>query len=140
MSVCIENCHKMSYPDIHERILQQRKLPLVRDLFGAGGSHTGRVNYDRYIPCRANNNWETCFATIPESPRGMHSNKKSRDSSENNRDSSVYNCLLRNELLMDNIEDVKMQCDERQALTPVRNKNLFRYGTPTKVSNNKNVS
>lgn len=126
----------MSYPDIDERVLRQRRLPLVRNLFGAaGGSDAGRVNYDRFIPCRANNNWETNFATIPELPsRGVQSNKKTRDSGENTRDSSVYNCLLRNELLMDDIEDVKTQCDERQALTPIRNKNLFKYGSAIKVS------
>lgn len=123
----------MSYPDINERVLQQRKLPLIRNLFGAAPSEPSRVNYDRFIPCRANNNWETNFATIPELPRGTQTNKKARDSGENTRDSSVYNCLLRNELLMDNIEDVKSQCDERQALTPIRSKNLFRYGTAVKV-------
>lgn len=126
----------MSYPDIDERILKQRKLPLARNLFGAGGSDVERINYDRFIPCRANNNWETNFATIPELPsnKGVQTNKKARDSGENTRDSSVYNCLLRNELLMDNIEDVKTHCDERQALTPIRNKNLFKYSTPIKVS------
>lgn len=128
----------MSYPDIDERILRQRKLPLVRNLFGAAGSV---VNYDRFIPCRANNNWETSYATIPDLPgtssssRGLQASKKTRESAENSRDTSVYNCLLRNELLMDNIEDVKTQCDERQALTPVRNKNLFKYGSAIKVSN-----
>lgn len=119
----------MSYPDPSEGILQQRKLSLARNLFGAQ-----RSNYDRFIPCRANNNWETSFATIPEPQKSSQTSKKARDSGENARDSSVYNCLLRNELLMDNIEDVKSQCDERQALTPVKNKNLFRYGTAVKVS------
>lgn len=124
----------MSYPDVNERVLQQRRLPLVRNLFGVAPSGAGRANYDRFIPCRANNNWETNFASIPELPRGTQTNKKARDSGENTRDSSVYNCLLRNELLMDNIEDVKSQCDDRQVLTPVRNKNLFRYGTAVMVS------
>lgn len=122
----------MSYPDLEDRILQHKRLPLIRNLFGASSGDTnGRVNYDRFIPCRANNNWETNFATIPDLPRGTQTNKKTttRESGENARDSSVYNCLLRNELLMDNIEDVKTQCDERQPLTPVRNKNLFRYGS-----------
>lgn len=123
----------MSSTEFDRRILQQKKLPLVRNLFGVVANDTNRVNYDRFIPCRANNNWETNFATIPESPRGTPTNKKTRESGENTRDSSVYNCLLRNELLMDNIEDVKTQCDERQPLTPVRNKNLFKYGTPLKV-------
>lgn len=117
------------------RILQPAKLSVVRNLFGSGVSQkdSSVVNFDRFIPCRANNNWQTNFAIIPDSSRNVLSGKKARESGETSRDSSAYNCLLKNELLGENIEDVKLQCDERQALTPVKNKNLFKYGTPTKV-------
>lgn len=120
-----------------DRVLQPTKLSVVRDLFGAKTlrNDSGVVNFDRFIPCRANNNWQTNFAVLPDSSRGIQAGKKARESGETSRDNSAYNCLLKNELLGDTIEDVKTQCDERQALTPVKNKNLFKYGTPPRVSN-----
>ena len=115
------------------RILQPARLSVSRNLFkiGAFGDPGEVVNYDRYIPTRTNNNWETNFAMLPDSTRGKSPGKKSRENgnSESPRDNSAYNCLLRNELLGETIEDVKLQCDERQALTPVKNRNLFSYGS-----------
>lgn len=122
----------MNY-EADQRILQPTKLSVVRDLFGTGHRNSSVVNYDRFIPCRANNNWQTNFAIIPEPGRGVQAGKKARESGETSRDTSAYNCLLKNELLGDTIEDVKQQCDERQVLTPVKNKNLFKYGTPARV-------
>lgn len=115
-------------------ILHQRKLKVSRNLFDTiRKSPSG--NYDRFIPCRADNNWEKCFATMPDPNKTPQSGKKTnRENGENSRDSSVYNTLLRNEILGEKIEDVKSQCEDRQALTPVKSRNLFRYGTPTKVS------
>lgn len=124
----------MQFEDVIDGVLQQRKLPCARNLFSATsyGIHSANTNCDRFIPRRANNNWETNFATIPDA-KSTPTGKKTRESGEGTRDSSVYSCLLRNELLMDNIEDIKSQCDERQVLTPIKNKNLFKYGTPIKV-------
>lgn len=128
----------MSTLDINEQILRETRPSVVRNLF-----HTSNlrergtvVNYDRFIPLRANNNWITNYASIPDPPKTTQVSKKSRESGESPRESSAYNCLLKNELLGENIEDVKTQCDERQALTPLRGRNLFKYGmvTPTKVS------
>lgn len=119
--------------DLTDRILKQTKPQFVRNLFSAYGDSRTTVNYDRFIPSRINNNWQTNFATIPDPSRGAASGKKARESGESQRDTSAYNCLLRNELLGDNIEDTKTQCDERQALTPLKSKNLFKYGTPSKV-------
>lgn len=124
---------KMSFTNIDERIFRQTKLAIARNLFDV--EIPDRISsYDRFIPYRANNSWETSFATIPDPNRGVQTGKKARETGENVRDSSVYNILLRNEILGENIEDVKSQCDERQALTPVKSRNLFKYGTPTKVS------
>lgn len=126
----------MQFENVIDGILQQRKLPCARNLFSATsyGNHSTNTNTncDRFIPRRANNNWETNFATIPDA-KSTPTGKKARESGEGTRDSSVYSCLLRNELLVDNIEDIKSQCDERQVLTPIKNNNLFKYGTPTKV-------
>lgn len=155
---------------VDERILQPAKLPVVRDLFGASSaaaaasrsrfSSPSGTYYDRFIPCRANNNWHTSFATLPDAygrsggAGGAASGRKtSRDAAsggasgaggEQSRDTSAYCCLLKNELLGDSIDDVKQQqqvCDgsttagtgvtgDRHALTPVKNRGLFRYGTP----------
>lgn len=121
------------FTNIDERIFKQSKLAVARNLFDVEVPH--RIgSYDRFIPYRANNNWETSFATIPDPSKNTQTGKKARETGENARDSSVYNILLRNELLGESIEDVKSQCDERQALTPVKSRNLFKYGTPTKVS------
>ncbi|CAH1962719.1 unnamed protein product [Acanthoscelides obtectus] len=117
----------MSTTNINDRILRQSKLPAARNLFNID---VPPRSYDRFIPCRANNNWEVSFATIPDANKNNQTGKKARETGENTRDSSVYNILLRNELLGENIEDIKFQCDEKQALTPVSNRNLFKYGTP----------
>lgn len=120
--------------------LQATKPGVVRNLFKTDVYRTRESpsTYDRFIPCRANNNWVTSFATIPDLPKaGQSAQKKARENGDTPRESSAYNCLLRNELLSENIEDVKLQCDERQACTPTKNKNLFKYGTqvtPSKVS------
>lgn len=123
--------------DIDENILKQTKLPISRNLFNTTPirNTTGVAqNYDRFIPTRVNNNWETNFAIIPDTSRNTLAGKKTRESGESQRDSSAYTCLLRNELLGDNIEDTKTQCDDRQMSTPLKSRNLFKYGTPTKVS------
>lgn len=124
----------MSSFTINEHVLQPTRLPVCRNLFKESkfGERGTVENYCRHIPIRAHNNWETSFAIIPEPIRGTTPGKKSRETGESPRDSSAYNCLLKNELLGENIEDVKLQCDERQALTPIKTKNLFKYGTPSK--------
>lgn len=119
--------------NIEEQIFNHTRTNIVKNLFNVR-TPIRTACYDRFIPYRANNNWETSFATIPDPNKGTPTGKKTRESGENARDSSVYNILLRNELLGDNIEDVKSQCDERQALTPLKSQNLFKYGSPAKVS------
>lgn len=113
-----------------DRALQPSRLSVARNLFGTGRS----LNCDRYIPCRANNNWETNFAVIPDNNKVVPQCKKTRENGENARDHSVYNVLLRNEILGERIHDIKTQCDDRLVLSPTQPRNLFRYGTPKRVS------
>lgn len=122
-------------PTNDENVLRHTKLTVVRNLFNTVPVRDSgpTVNYDRFIPTRVNNNWQTNFSMIPDPVRNSSSGKKTRETGESQRDTSAYNCLLRNELLGDNIEDTKTQCDDRQIGTPLKNKNLFRYGTPSKV-------
>ncbi|KAJ9586022.1 hypothetical protein L9F63_020319 [Diploptera punctata] len=96
----------------------------------------GRINNsDRFIPSRAGNNWQTKFAMITESGRNGLTTKKARENGEGGRDGLAYTCLLKNELLGANIEDVKGQCDERRALVPLEGMNLFQYTSPNKNGN-----
>ncbi|KAF5299330.1 hypothetical protein FQA39_LY02503 [Lamprigera yunnana] len=123
----------------NERTLRETKPSVVRNLFLTTTLREPGtiVNYDRFIPLRANNNWVTNYATIPDPPKGVQLSKKVRESGETPRESSAYNCLLKNELLGENIENIKTQCDERQAVTPVKSKNLFKYGMVTPTKNEK---
>lgn len=125
----------MSSLDFNSHILQPTRLPVRRNLFKETKfGEPGTVEtYCRHIPIRAHNTWGTSFAIIPDPVRGTTPGKKSRETGESPRDSSAYSCLLKNELLGENIEDVKLQCDDRQALTPIKSKNLFKYSTPLKV-------
>lgn len=57
-------------------------------------------SFDRFIPTRLGNNWQTTFSMISEGNRGGFVNKKSRENNgEGSRDGIAYSCLLRNELL-----------------------------------------
>lgn len=123
----------MSSTDIDARILRQTKVRVARCLFESSTYNQGsQGTYDRFIPSRANNSWETTFANSTDGIKNCQGAKKVRGENGDNsgRDNSVYGCLLKNEILGENIEDVKNQCEDRRALTPV--KNLFKYGTPTK--------
>ena len=57
-------------------------------------------SFDRFIPTRLGNNWQTTFSMISESTRGGIVNKKARENNgEGARDGIAYSCLLKNELL-----------------------------------------
>ncbi|XP_066995193.1 fizzy-related protein homolog [Anabrus simplex] len=95
-----------------------------------------RLNSDRFIPSRSENNWQMRFAMIMEGNRNGSTTKKARENGEGGRDGLAYACLLKNELLGASIDDVKGQCDERRAFNPLEGKNLFQY-SPDK---NENIS
>ncbi|XP_065156753.1 fizzy-related protein homolog [Atheta coriaria] len=122
----------MTSTDVNQRILKEYKPAVARNLFRTEtfSEPSTKVVYDRHIPRRVHNNWGIEFATIPDSARTSPAGKKARETTESPRDTSAYNCLLRNELLGENIEDIKTQCDERQACTPLKSKNLFKYSSP----------
>lgn len=87
-------------------------------------------------PCgRANNNWQTNFASINKSnDNSPQTSKKQRDCGETARDSLAYSCLLKNELLGSAIDDVKTAGEERNenTYTPAAKRSLFKYQSPTK--------
>ncbi|KAK0077737.1 hypothetical protein PV325_003511 [Microctonus aethiopoides] len=89
-------------------------------------------SFDRFIPTRSGNNWQTTFSMISENGRGGLVTKKTRENGEGSRDGIAYSSLLKNELLGANIEDVKSQSEERGIWSVLQSKNLFKYTTPTK--------
>ena len=90
-------------------------------------------SFDRFIPTRSGNNWQTTFSMISENNKNGAVNKKTRENNgEGSRDGIAYSCLLKNELLGASIEDVTGQCEERRILSPLAGKNLFKFTTPTK--------
>lgn len=83
---------------------------------------------------RANNNWQTNYASITKSNENSSQvTKKQRDIGETARDSLAYSCLLKNELLGNGIEDVKTVADDRNenVMTSAK-RGLFKYQSPTK--------
>lgn len=83
---------------------------------------------------RANNNWQTNYASITKSnENASQTTKKQRDIGETARDSLAYSCLLKNELLGNGIEDVKSVADDRnENVSCSAKRGLFKYQSPTK--------
>lgn len=95
------------------------------------------------IPYRANNNWQTNFASITKSNESSpQANKKQRDVGESPRDSLAYSCLLKNELLGTAIDDVKTVTDDRNenSFMPSAKRGLFKYQSPSKQVSNNNAT
>ncbi|XP_076338563.1 fizzy-related protein homolog isoform X3 [Tachypleus tridentatus] len=83
---------------------------------------------DRFIPTRAGANWDTSLSMIQDNSKSPGQTKKPKDTTtESGKDGITYNCLLKNELLGADIEDIKEQPEERKAFSPVDRKNLFQY-------------
>ncbi|XP_071546432.1 fizzy-related protein homolog isoform X3 [Panulirus ornatus] len=81
---------------------------------------------DRFIPTRAGANWDVNFALIQENNKANNEVRKGREGGEG-KDGVAYTTLLRNELLGTNIEDLRDTPDERRALSPVQNPNLYHF-------------
>uniref|UniRef100_A0A2M3ZH12 Fizzy-related protein homolog n=1 Tax=Anopheles braziliensis TaxID=58242 RepID=A0A2M3ZH12_9DIPT len=101
----------MFSPSYEARYLKHHS-PTARSLFPVGDTSPA---YDRFIPCRTNNNWHTTFPSLSSksNENSPQSAKKQRDCGENGRDSLAYSCLLKNELLGTGIDDVKLVADEK---------------------------
>lgn len=87
-----------------------------------------------HFSIRANNNWQTNYASITKTnENSSQTTKKQRDIGETARDSLAYSCLLKNELLGNGIEDVKNVADDRNENVACNAKRgLFKYQSPTK--------
>ncbi|EDX17092.1 fizzy-related protein homolog [Drosophila simulans] len=128
----------MFSPEYEKRILKHYS-PVARNLFDNFELSTTPTSLDRFIPCRAYNNWQTNFASINKSnDNSPQTSKKQRDCGETARDSLAYSCLLKNELLGSAIDDVKTAGEERNenAYTPAAKRSLFKYQSPTKQDYN----
>ncbi|XP_058798503.1 fizzy-related protein homolog [Phymastichus coffea] len=107
--------------------------PLPAPIFYSPTKLSHNNSFDRFIPTRLGNNWQTTFSMISDGQRNNAASKQKRENNgESNRDGVAYSCLLKNELLGASIEDVKSQSEERRILSPVQGRNLFKFTTPTK--------
>ncbi|XP_041973757.1 fizzy-related protein homolog [Aricia agestis] len=78
---------------------------------------------DRFIPCRLENNWQTSFQAIRRGSENQPAKKARNDGGGNDgsgggRDHLAYGCLLRNELLGAEIEELRgppANCDNNKA-------------------------
>lgn len=92
---------KQAYPDRQQHSTTPMETsPLPTPIFYSPTKLTSNNSFDRFIPTRLGNNWQTTFSMINEGSRGGVNNKKSRENNgEANRDGIAYSCLLKNELL-----------------------------------------
>ncbi|KAG5678035.1 hypothetical protein PVAND_007742 [Polypedilum vanderplanki] len=124
----------MFSPEYEKRLLKHCS-PAARRLFATPESSSPS---DRFIPCRANNNWETNYSTLTKSSENSSQSKKQRECGESARDSLAYSCLLKNELLGATIQDIKNISDENKigCLSNSNNRGLFKYQSPARQDNN----
>lgn len=73
--------------------------PLPAPIFYSPTKLTSNNSFDRFIPTRLGNNWQTTFSMINEGSRSAGSKKSRENNGEANRDGIAYSCLLKNELL-----------------------------------------
>lgn len=75
------------------------------------------------------------FANLPKSNENSpQSNKKQKECGESVRDSVAYVCLLKNELLGANIEDIKTVSEDKTGPVSANgNRGLFKYQSPTNL-------
>ncbi|XP_070497329.1 fizzy-related protein homolog [Chironomus tepperi] len=119
----------MFSPEYKKRLLKHCS-PTARRLFAAPESSSPS---DRFIPCRANNNWETNYSTLTKSNENSSQSKKQRECGESARDSLAYSCLLKNELLGASIEDIKNVSDEnKMGYLSNSNRGLFKFQQPSR--------
>ncbi|CAM1321617.1 FZR1 (predicted) [Pycnogonum litorale] len=85
---------------------------------------------DRFIPSRAGSNWQISYNMIHDQKKSLTPTKKARETTpESSKDGIAYSCLLKNELLGTGIEDLKEQSLDRQTLSSLECKNMYRFRT-----------
>ncbi|XP_028403784.1 fizzy-related protein homolog [Dendronephthya gigantea] len=91
------------------------------------------VYSDRFIPSRAGSNWEVGFNLLQENVDSTKSSPVARETSPDSKESHAYNCLLKNELLgteIDDLKDAQGSCiNNENRATPKSScaRNLFQY-------------
>ncbi|GAB6026085.1 Fizzy- protein [Chamberlinius hualienensis] len=132
--------------EYEKRLLRQHNSPVIsqspsssspfqspkssRRLSGSITSSPLKERYgDRFIPSRAGANWQINFGMIQDNDKALTPLKKAKEANSEGtgKDGLAYTCLLKNELLGTNIEDLKEQSDDRRILSPVEGKNLFHF-------------
>ncbi|XP_047525798.1 fizzy-related protein homolog [Pieris napi] len=96
------------FSKLYEKRLQQQCSPVSRNQYVLARPEP----MDRFIPCRLDNNWQTSFQAIRRGTDNQPAKKARSDGSGNEnassgRDHLAYGCLLRNELLGAQIEELR---------------------------------
>lgn len=91
-----------------------------------------RTEYsDRFIPIRESDNWDVRYNMIKDETKTTPVKKQKEATTDVHKNGLAYQCLLKNELLGAEIEDINeyRNLEERRAFTPLINRNVFRYRT-----------
>ncbi|KAF7491395.1 Protein FIZZY-RELATED 2 [Sarcoptes scabiei] len=122
-----------------DRLSYSPKMSLTTALRSVNKSFKSTPEFsDRFIPIREPQNWNLRFNMLQDASNS-HSKQRSKESNSNSpgissemlKNGLAYQCLLKNELLGAEIEDINefKQIEERKALTPLLNRNVFRFRT-----------
>lgn len=126
-------------PEYGRRLLRQQngRSPLNNSPCLTGGRHFSPVSSpsrdkygDRFIPSRTSPAWHLNFNLVQENSEPMKNGGVTRDASVDSKEGMAYQCLLRNELLGAEIEDLKdVPQEERRALFSNSNHvhSIFQY-------------
>ncbi|XP_015759670.1 PREDICTED: fizzy-related protein homolog [Acropora digitifera] len=104
-------------PEYGRRLLRQQngRSPLNNSPCLTGGRHFSPVSSpsrdkygDRFIPSRTSPAWHLNFNLVQENSEPMKNGGVTRDASVDSKEGMAYQCLLRNELLGAEIEDLKV--------------------------------
>eukprot|EP00116_Pleurobrachia_bachei_P010704 sb/3470966/ len=88
----------------------------------AAGSPSKEKSCDRFIPTRNSAHWDNNFSLAPEAQS---------ENGEEGREQQTYRCLLQNELLGANIDDIKSSSEDGLHRTPHKRR-LFHYQSPSR--------
>uniref|UniRef100_A0A1B6C9U6 Fizzy-related protein homolog n=1 Tax=Clastoptera arizonana TaxID=38151 RepID=A0A1B6C9U6_9HEMI len=134
-------------PDFNNHIFNVNKIPEEQSIHRLQEENISlrqcnkiteiRLTADRYIPSRCGNNWQTDYFNTPEKINEYKiSAKKIKDCDASpGNENLAYDCILRNEILGENIDKVTCFGKDYRMATP-ENKQLFKFSSPIKNDQN----
>ncbi|KAL5269841.1 hypothetical protein ACHWQZ_G003343 [Mnemiopsis leidyi] len=96
---------------------------LRRSLAGGTGSPSKEKSCDRFIPTRNGAKWENSFSLTPETQS---------ENGDEGREQHTYRCLLQNELLGADIDDIRLSSEDGSLQRTPHKRRLFHYQSPSR--------